>query len=336
MTGASKIVCFGELLLRMGAPDTQKLMQSPRFDVCIGGAEANVAVSLVQFGADVEFVSVVSDNALGTAALGELQRYGVQTNSVRRTADRMGLYFLSTGAVLRPSEIVYDRAHSAFAEMQDGDLNWTALLEGAGRLHVSGITPAVGAGAATSALQAVKTAQANGVSVSFDGNYRAQLWAAWQSDGPAILREILNYTSMAFINERDINLLFGTSFSKAEQAQAYALVFKECPNLHYIANTTRTQTSVSEQVLSAQIISRETSWNSPTYTLSGVVDRIGAGDAFAAGVLHGLEVKNDPKFAIEFGMAASVIKHSIAGDFNLASIEDVEAVMQGAGLDVKR
>lgn len=336
MTSTSKIVCFGELLLRMGAPDTQKLMQSPRFDVCIGGAEANVAVSLAQFGAEVEFVSVVSDNALGTAALGELQRYGIQTSSVRRTANRMGLYFLSTGAVLRPSEIVYDRAHSAFAEMQENDLNWSTLLEGAGRLHISGITPAVGAGAAASALQAVITAQANGMAVSFDGNYRAQLWAAWQSDGPAILRDILKYTTVAFINERDINLIFGTNFSKDEQPQAYALAFKECPNLNYIANTTRTQTSVSAQVLSAQIINREASWHSPTYTLSGVVDRIGAGDAFAAGVLHGLETENSPEFAIEFGMAASVIKHSIIGDFNLASVEDVMSVMQGAGLDVKR
>lgn len=336
MAGVSKIICFGELLLRMGAPKTEKIMQTPRFDVCMGGAEANVAVSLAQFGADVAFVSVVSDNQLGTAALGALKRHGVKTEAVRRTSGRMGLYFLSTGAVLRPSEIVYDRAHSAFAEMGEDDLDWNVLLEGAGRLHISGITPAVGAASAASALRAVKTARANGVCVSFDGNYRAQLWENWQSDGPKILHEILSATSVAFINERDINMIFGMRFSKAEQADAYAMVFKECPHLQYIVNTTREQSSVSEHVLSAQIVSREARWMSPTYTLSGVVDRIGAGDAFAAGVLYGLEAEADPQFAIEFGMAASVIKHSIAGDFNLATIEDVKSAMQGADLDVKR
>ncbi|PHR93019.1 MAG: 2-keto-3-deoxygluconate kinase [Robiginitomaculum sp.] len=332
----SKIVCFGELLLRMGAPGAEKLLQTPRLDVCVGGAEANVAVSLAQFGHDAVFASVVTDNVLGASAIGELRRHGVNIANISRTPGRMGLYFLSSGAVLRASEIVYDRADSAFATMGAEDLDWAQILDGASFLHISGITPAVGPGPAEAALRAVKAAKENGIGVSFDGNYRAQLWQAWSSDGPAILKDILRHATIAFINERDIGLIFGRKFSPEDRKRAYSLAFREFPRLKYIANTSRTLSSVREQTLWAEIRSRDKTWESKSYALSGIVDRIGAGDAFAAGVLHALEAKSDPAHAVEFGMAASVIKHSVPGDFNLVSSADVEALMDGGSLDVKR
>ncbi|GAB4517155.1 MAG: sugar kinase [Amphiplicatus sp.] len=333
------IVCFGELLLRLSAPGRERLLQSRRFDVHVGGAEANVAVSLALFGHDVRFAGVVADNALGDAALGELRRYGIDVARVARAPGRMGLYFMEAGAARRPSAILYDRAGSAFAVAEEGALDWPAILEGAAWLHVSGVTPAVGPRPAAAVRKAVSAAKERGVKISFDGNYRAQLWAAWGGDGQAILRWILAQADLALINERDIALVLGRDFAgdEAGRRAAFAAAFEAFPGLELIAATRRRQHSVDHHRLSAVLASRGgDERRSREWELSGVVDRIGAGDAFAAGVLHGLIAGHDHQQAVDFAAAAAAIKHSIPGDFNIASAAEVERALAEDGLDVRR
>lgn len=330
----AKVVCFGELLLRLTAPGNERLLQSASLDVCVGGAEANVAVSLASFGHEVAFASVVSANPLGFAALGELRRHGVDTRAVLRAPERMGLYFLEPGAVRRPSIITYDRAGSAFSEASQDALDWGALLPGAELLHISGVTPAIGRNAAEAAIRAVNAATEASVPVSFDGNYRALLWESWDGDGPAILRDILSAATYAFINERDIALILKSGFESRERA--FEAAFATFPRLQAIAATTRQQASVDDQAIAGELVTREGRWVSPVHDLPGVVDRIGGGDAFAAGALHGLLTRRDPQYTIDFAVAAGALKHSIPGDFNRASVAEVEAAMAGGSLDVKR
>jgi 2-dehydro-3-deoxygluconokinase len=328
------VVCFGELLLRMTAPGSERLLQSPTLDVCVGGAEANVAVSLANFGHDVRFVSVVAANPLGSGALGELGRHNVDTSAVQRAPQRMGLYFLEPGAVRRPSVITYDRAGSAFAEAVPDALDWSQILPGADLFHLSGVTPAIGQKGADAAIRAVKAANAAGVTVSFDGNYRALLWEAWSGDGPAILREILSGATYAFINERDIALILRSRFESREGA--FEAAFAAFPRLQAIACTTRQQSSVDDQAIAGELVTRDKRWVSPVHELPGVVDRIGGGDAFAAGALHGFLTGSDGQYAIDFAVAAGALKHSIPGDFNRVSVAEVEAAMSGGSLDVRR
>lgn len=331
---AARIVCFGELLLRLTAPGSERLLQSWSLDVCAGGAEANVAVSLAALGHDVVFASVVADNPLGEAALGELRRHGVETGAVVRAPGRMGLYFLEPGAVRRPSSITYDRAASAFAEAEPDMFDWAAILPGTALFHISGVTPAIGPKGAAAAIRAVKAAVDLGVPVSFDGNYRALLWQAWDGDGPAILKEILSCATYAFINERDIALILQRSFE--DRPSAYAAAFEAFPRLQAIAATTRQQSSVDDQAIAGELVTRAGRWVSPVHELPGVVDRIGGGDAFAAGALHGLIEGRDGQYTIDFAVAAGALKHSIPGDFNRVSAAEVEAAMAGGSLDVRR
>lgn len=338
MAARSAIVCFGELLLRLNAPGRERLMQSPHFDAHVGGAEANVAVSLAQFGENARMATTFADNALGAAALSALRRYGVDISACRPAPGRMGLYFMSAGAVRRPSEILYDRAGSAFAEAPAAGYDWNAILKGASWLHVSGITPAIGPNAAQAARDAARAARKLGVKLSFDGNYRAQLWAAWAGDGPAVLREILSNATLAFVNERDAALILGRDYRTGDIArtQACADMFAAFPSLELIAATTRCQESVDDHTLGAEIVSRTGSARAPEISLRSVIDRIGAGDAFAAGVLYALNNARELPFAVAFGAAAAALKHSISGDFNIATAADIEAAMRGDGFDVRR
>ncbi len=329
--------CFGEMLLRLNAPGRERLLQTGRLDVHFGGAEANVAASLAQFGRRARMISIVPDSQIGEAAVASLRRYGVETDRIRRMRGRMGLYFMSAGAVRRPSEIIYDRAASAFASASPGAIDWRDALDGAASFHVSGISPAVSASAAEATLAAVRAASASGIEVSFDGNYRAQLWAAWRGDGPKILREILSCASIAFIDERDIALVLGREF-KGDKARSDALaaVFDAFPKLSLIAHTSRKVESVDRHVCYGTIVSRSGEWRSRESALEGVVDRIGAGDAFAAGVLHALHAGKDNQYAIDFAVAAFAFKHSIPGDINIANAADIEAAMGSDSLDVRR
>lgn len=331
---ARGVVCFGELLLRFTAPGSERLMQSPVFDVHHGGAEANVAVSLARLGHPARMVSALPDNAFGASMLTALKGQGVDVSSVLSAPGRMGLYFLETGAVRRPSRIVYDRAGSVFAETLASRYDWPALLDGAEWLHLSGITPAVGPEPAKAALTAVSAARKAGVRVSFDGNYRQALWEVWGGDGPALICEILESVDTAFINERDIALLLGTA--QEPRAQAVARAFDAFPNLQRIAATRREQFSVADQVLNGDLFTREGHWASRPHTLTSVIDRVGGGDAFAAGLLHGVIAGYSPQHTVEFAMAASAIKHSIPGDWNLTNLAEVEDAVCETGLDIRR
>ena len=338
MTG--RIVCFGELLLRLAAPGRELLLQSPRLDVHVGGAEANVAVSLARFGHDVAMVSAVPRNALGIAAVGELRRHGVDTRGVAFAPGRMGLYFLATGAIQRPSEVLYDRAGSAFALAPADFHDWDALLRDAGTLHVSGVSPALGPAAAAATLRAVRMASERGLTVSFDGNYRPKLWAAWDADAPAILRGILAHVDLLFADHRDIAVVLGRDFDALPATQrttaAAQAAFAAFPRLRRMATTVRTQHSVDHHELSAQLITREHEVATQAHSITPIVDRIGAGDAFAAGLLHGLRSGQDEAESLRFGLACACLKHSIPGDFNLAGIADVEAFLGERRFDVRR
>jgi 2-dehydro-3-deoxygluconokinase len=334
----TKVVCFGELLLRLTAPGRELLLQSGRLNVHVGGAEANVAVGLACLGHQTAMVSGVADNALGDAAVGYLRRYGVDTDGVQRGTGRMGLYFLSAGAGLRPSAIVYDRDGSGFALADKDDFDWGRLLEGADLLHLSGITPALGSRSAEAALAVADSARSHGVKVSFDGNYRAQLWQRWDSDPNAILCELVSKADFLFGNHRDISLLLGREFTgegeqrRREAAEAALGAF---PNLQLIASTARHIDDCDRHRISARIDTPEREVQADEVQLSGIVDRIGAGDAFAAGVLHGLLTGENNERAVRYGLALACLKHSLPGDASLFGQADIEAFLAGE-LDVRR
>ena len=336
-----KVVCFGELLLRLGAPGRGTLLQTPSLEVHVGGAEANVAVSLARFGHAAHMVGVVADNALGQAATGELRRHGVDISAVQRLPGRMGLYFLTTGAIHRPSQVFYDRAGSAFAQAGGGCHDWPALLAGADWLHVSGVTPALGADAARGTLEAMRAARAAGVRVSFDGNYRPQLWQAWDGDAPALLHGLMAEADVMFASHRDIEVVLGRSFDGATAQERFAAgaqaAFAAFPRLQRMAATVRAQRSVDHHALSAVALRRDGRLlGTPEYEIPGIVDRIGTGDAFAAGVLHGDLTGRDDADALRFGLAAGCLKHSLPGDFSTLDVAEVDAFLTQAGFDVRR
>ncbi|MBU8975989.1 sugar kinase [Lysobacter sp. FW306-1B-D06B] len=334
----SRVVCFGELLLRLSAPGRERVLQSPRLDVHIGGAEANVAVLLAQLGHDAAMVSTVADNALGASAVGELRRYGVDTRPVREAPGRMGLYFLSHGAMQRPSEVLYDRADSAF--VRNADYDWDALLEGADWLHLSGVSPALGLATAEATIAAARAARRLGVKVSFDGNFRGKLWQAWDGDAAGLLYQIFAEADLVFADHRDIAVVLNERVpSEGEKAVAEAATraFAAFPNLRWLTCTLRTQHSVDRHTLSAVMVERDGARRrAPDYALEGIVDRIGTGDAFAGGVLHGLISGMEPPDVLHFGLGAACLKHSIPGDFCLATAQEISDVISQAGFHVRR
>jgi len=338
---SARVVCFGEILLRMSAPGRERLLQSPRLDVHIGGAEANVGVSLAQYGHDVSVVSTVADNALGEAALGELRRYGVDTRLVRKVPGRMGIYFLAPGAIHRPAEVLYDRAGAAFAVAPADAYDWPALLQGVDWLHLSGVTPALGKATADAALAAARAARKAGVKVSFDGNFRPKLWEVWQGDARGILSELMAEADVLFADYRDMGVVLDGTYPQAEALERVragaADAFKAFPNLQWMACTIRAPRNVDQHALSGVLTGRDgTLALAPQEEIGPIVDRIGGGDAFAAGVLHGLVRGWEPERTIRFGLAAGALKHSIPGDFNLVSEADVEALVGEGRYDVKR
>ncbi|WAH64584.1 sugar kinase [Xanthomonas hortorum] len=337
----ARILCFGELLLRLGAPGHELLLQQPRLDVHCGGAEANVGVSLAHFGHEVAMVSTVADNPLGAAVLGELRRHDVDTRHVRRVDGRMGLYFLTTGAIHRPSEVVYDRADSAFALAPADAYDWPRLLEGVQWLHLSGVSPALGADVAQATLAAARAARAAGVKVSFDGNYRPKLWQRWQGDARGILHQLFDCADVVFADYRDIGVVLGGEFPQdtlAARVEAAAQqAFAAFPQLQLMACTQRVAHNVDHHSLGAMLVPRSGEVaRAPSEELTPIIDRIGGGDAFAAGVLHGLIAGWSLEDTVRFGLAAGCLKHSIPGDFNPLSVADVQACVGDARFDVRR
>lgn len=336
MTGT--VACFGELLLRLTAPGREALLQSGALDVHVGGAEANVAVGLARLGHVTAMISRVPDNALGEQAAGYLRRYGVNTDAVATGAGRMGLYFLSVGAGVRPSDIVYDREHSAFANAEAEDFDWEKLLDGVDLLHLSGITPALGPRSAEAALAAAEAAKARSIAISFDGNYRAQLWSRWDSDPKAILTRLVAQADILFGNHRDISLLLGQDFSgdgEDRRRDAADAAFEAFPNLQRIASTARHIVDADSHRISARLDERDGATQTDEVLVAGIVDRIGAGDAFAAGILHGIRTGLDRDGIANAGLALTCLKHSLPGDASLFGPRDIAAFLAGER-DVRR
>jgi 2-dehydro-3-deoxygluconokinase len=330
----TRFVCFGELLIRLSPPGRELLLQTPQLSTHYGGAEANVAISLARLGHDARMVSVVPDNALAQGALGELRRYGVDTSGVQTGAGRMGLYFMTAGAGQRPSDVLYDRAQSAFALAAPDAIDWKTALRGADWLHVSGVTPAVSANAAEAALRAVKAARSYGVNVSFDANFRAKLWEARGDDPRPTLNALFAEADLMFANARDITLVTGDKCGSDEEAAKIA--FARYPNLQRIAATERKVVSSDHHELCGLMFTRTGATRTANNEITGIVDRIGGGDAFAAGLLHGLANDANDQNMLDFAVAAACLKHTIPGDFNLASEADVLFHLSASGSDVRR
>jgi 2-dehydro-3-deoxygluconokinase len=332
------IVFFGELLIRLSAPGNELLMQSSSLNLHVGGAEANVAIGLANLGRDCRMVSVVPDNALGRGALSAVRGQGVDCSGVAKAKGRMGLYFLAVGAGLRASEIVYDRAGSAFAQAAASDFDWDSCLAGAEMLHLSGITPALGPASSEAALAAARAAKRLGIPISFDGNYRAMLWEAWDSDPRAVLSELIGMSDILFGNHRDLSLVLGKAFSgegadrRREAAEAGFVAFAD---LKIIASTARHTVSADHHRIAARVDLRSGSHQTEEVDVTGIVDRIGAGDAFAAGVLHAHLNSGDAVAMAQTGLALTVLKHSLPGDASLFQQADIDAFIAG-GLDVRR
>ncbi|QKR98346.1 sugar kinase [Sphingomonas sp. CL5.1] len=335
---SGRLVFFGELLIRLTAPGNELLMQSPSFSLNVGGAEANVAIGLAHLGHDCAMVSRIPPNALGRGAVAAVRGAGIDCGAVTPSPGRMGLYFLSVGAGLRSSEIVYDRAGSSFAASGADDYDWDTLLGSAGLLHLSGITPALGPRSAEAALGAARAAKRLGVPISFDGNYRAMLWEAWDSNPRAILSELIGLADILFGNHRDLSLVLHRDFSgesedrRREAADAGFSVF---PNLKLIASTARHIVSADHHRIAARVDLRASAYQTPEIDVTGIVDRIGAGDAFAAGVLHAHLAGGNAQAMAESGLALTCLKHSLPGDASGFRQVDID-VFHGGGLDVRR
>lgn len=335
------VVCFGELLIRLTATGGQPLVTLPEFAPYVGGAEANVALGIQRLGHNARMISVIPDNDLGRAAVQELRRWGVDTSGVMTGPGRMGLYFLTPGAIHRRSDILYDRAGSAFATCRFNKVNWTRALKGAGCLHISGITAALGRHAVGAALKAMQTARKLGVFVSFDCNYRPSLWEAWGGDARTLIAALMAEADLIFGGHRDVELVFDTLFdgdpASTERERAAAdHAFAQFPNLKRMVSTCRTQVSADHNRLSGQMFTPDQSLETKTYEIVGIVDRIGGGDAFAAGVLHGLLRGEDDQKALEYGIACGCLKHAQPGDLSLTTHDELVGFLNEASFDVKR
>lgn len=336
-TAPGPVVCFGEILLRLSVPRGERLFDERSVLAHFGGAEANVAVALAQLERPVRMVSAVPDDAIGSAALAPLRSHGVDVAFVTRRTGRLGLYYLEPGAGPRAASVVYDRAGSSFAQWGPDDVDWEAALEGASWLHLSGINPALGPRASEISLAGIAAARRLGVRVSFDGNHRAQLWASWASNPKAIISEILTGVDLFIGNHRDIALILDRHFDGKDDAmrRAAALAaFDAFPNLAWIASTVRIVEDADRQSLGARLDSRERGLQIACHPLANIVDRIGSGDAFAAGVLDGL-LADDEERALETGHALAVLKHFCAGDQSRAAFQEVQAFLAGER-DVRR
>jgi 2-dehydro-3-deoxygluconokinase len=304
----------------------------------VAGAEANVATALARLGHDTAVISALPENALADVALARLRSAGVRTDGVLRRGTRIGLYFVTPGAGLRAADVIYDRAHSAFAETRVDDWDWAELLAGADRLHLSGITPALGPIARASALAAADAAIGMGIRISFDGNYRASLWEVWDGQPEVTLRRLAESADIFFGNHRDISLILGEALvgdSETERREAAEAAFAALPRCELIASTVRHVASADEHRIAARIDTRNAGFETERRLISGIVDRIGAGDAFAAGVLHRQREGASVEEMAKTGLALTCLKHSLPGDASLFDQGDVDAFLAGR-FDVRR
>lgn len=336
--GGQKIVALGELMLRLSTPGHQRFVQAEQLDVCYGGSEANALVSLAGYGFETEFVTALPDNPLGDCAVAALRKYGVGTRHIVRGGGRLGIYFLESGSAVRPSNIVYDRAGSAIAAAKPGDFDFDAIFHGASWFHFSGITPALSDSAAALTKEALQAAKRAGVTVSVDLNYRKKLWSPEKAR--AVMTELMEYVDVCFGNEEDAGIMLGfhapkTDVKKGElNLSGYEAVFNQMADafrLRFVGSSLRESHSASHNGWSACLLDGKTRafYHSKRYTALPIVDRVGAGDAFSAGCICGLLDGKTPGEALEFGAAASALKHTMPGDFNLVSRREVETLAGG-------
>jgi len=333
-------VTFGEIMLRFAPPGLERILQSPQFVATFGGGEANVAVALAGFGLPAAYVTVLPPaNPIADACVGELRRFGVDTSKIVRAKGRMGVYYLETGANQRPSKVVYDRDNSSIALAKPGDVDWKSVFAGAGWFHITGITPALSASAAALALESVRTARDLGLTVSCDLNYRKNLWK-WGRPAAEVMRELVGFVDIAIANEEDCQMALGIQaevdvHSGALDRQQYRglteKVLGEFPNLQAIAITLRESKSASHNGWSACLNDRKEFLLSRHYEITHIVDRVGGGDCFAGGLIYGLQALAGHQEALDFAVAASCLKHSIPGDFNRFSVEEVKGLLKGGG-----
>ena len=335
----ARIITFGEIMLRLKSPALERFFQSPSLEATFGGGEANVAVSLANYGMDAAFVTALPNNAIGEACRRDVRSFGVDVSNIKMTDGRMGIYFLETGSNQRPSKVVYDRADSAIAIAPIDLFDWEKIFEGADWFHISGIAPAISASAAELSLAACKAAKKCGVKVSCDLNYRKNLWK-YGKEAKEVMSEIAKYIDVAIANEEDFQKSLGiTADSDVESGSldrnVYEGIAKKAmalyPNLERVAITLRESKSADRNDWAACIYDGKEFYVSRKYEITDIVDRVGGGDSFSGGLIYGLLTYPTQAEALEFAVAASCLTHTIPGDFNRVSVKEVEALMKGSG-----
>ncbi|MPM06447.1 2-dehydro-3-deoxygluconokinase [bioreactor metagenome] len=330
-----KVVTLGEIMLRLSTPGYERFIQADSFDVVYGGGEANVAVSLANFGYDAYFVSKLPKNEIGQAAINHLRRFGVSTDYIVRGGERVGIYYLESGASMRPSKVVYDRAHSSISEAEASDFDFDAIFKDADWFHFSGITPALSEKAAYLTEEALKAAKKHGFTVSVDLNYRKNLWSSERAK--EVMTHLMQYVDVCIGNEEDAEKVLGfkpgeTDVTSGElELAGYRNIFeqmKERFGFKYVISSLRESYSASDNGWSACAYDGNEFYHSRKYDIR-IVDRVGGGDSFAAGVIYGLLEGKDFKDALDFGVAASALKHTINGDFNMVTVSEVENLLKG-------
>ena len=331
----SKIVTLGEIMLRLSPDGNDRFIQTDHFRIIPGGGEANVAVSLANYGHEAYFVTKLPSHEIGQIAVNALRRYGVDTRYIVRGGDRVGLYYAETGASMRPSKVIYDRAHSAIAEADASEFDFDAIMEGAQWFHWSGITPAISDKAAEITKKACEAAKRHGVTVSVDLNFRKKLWTSEKAI--SIMRPLMQYVDVCIGNEEDALLCLGfkpdadVEGGKTDAA-GYRKIFEQMAatfGFKYVVSTLRESYSATHNGWKALIYNGKEFYESRHYDIDPIIDRVGGGDSFAGGLIHGLLTKSTQGEALEFAVAASALKHTINGDFNLVSEKEVESLAAG-------
>lgn len=330
-----KVVTLGEIMLRLSTPDFKRFVQADSFDVTYGGGEANVAAAICNYGENGTFVTKVPKNPIGQAAINHLRRYGVDTQYIVRGGDRLGIYFLETGASMRASQVVYDRAGASIADVDISEFDFDKILEGADWFHTTGITPALSDKAAALTEAALKAAKSKGITTSIDLNYRKKLWS--KEKARQVMTNLCQYVDVCIGNEEDADTTLGfkaanTDITKGElNLEGYKDVFKQMKEkfgFKYIASTLRESYSASDNGWSALVYDGNEFYHSRQYEVR-IVDRVGSGDSFASGFIYGLVTGMPLNDAAEFGVATSAIKHTIPGDLNHATLDEVKGLMKG-------
>jgi len=333
-----KIITFGEIMLRLAPPGYDRFVQADTLGATFGGGEANVAVSLANYGLDAAFVTKLPTHEIGQSAVNALRKYGVDTGKIVRGGSRVGIYFLEKGANQRGSKVIYDRANSAIATAKREDFDWDAIFNNIDWFHFTGITPALGASVVEICLDAVKAAKEKGITISCDLNYRKNLWA--KAEAKETMSKLITYVDVCIANEEDASDVFGITSTGTDitsghlNHEGYVSVAKQLVEnfgLKYVAITLRESLSANHNNWSAMLYDGERAHFSKKYEITDIVDRVGGGDSFGAGLIYGFLTEMDKPGALEFAVAASCLKHSVEGDFNLVSVAEVNSLMGGDG-----